>query len=285
MGTIAGAVALAALLMGVGFGAGVLSGIELPSDKATIELGNAIGSAVIEEDELEEILVVYSYGGECYPLTVRSVMDSVGHVDDFKTKDGKYEVPPLEDIADVVRNAVIVRVTAERGIAVTDEDINAYVKDSYGLETIDELAQAMNTDPDSVRRQLHDRVAADRLMKEQLGRGYGTVPIKPESAISGNTDPQAMDPWYAVYILKLAGDDWDSEKGEWADKDCDLAKTLSGYQFDGTTASYEMANRAYEVSLRNYKRTAEYVEQRWVNFLNDLMSHVDMHVKTVGIGD
>ena len=68
----------------------------------------------------------------------------------------------------------------------------------------------------------------------------------------------------------------DEEAGTWADSDGTYATAFSGDDFDGQTATYEQAQKAYAAAYQDYATEASSANQDWTVYVNGLFAKANI---------
>ena len=102
-----------------------------------------------------------------------------------------------------------------------------------------------------------------------------SVPEAPTEPEDGNTETASKD--YADYIINLAGDEWDAEKGTWASEDGDYHSALSSSTtFSKDSATYADAQTAYYVAYQQYAQKSQKASTAWRAYVNNLYASADV---------
>ena len=83
---------------------------------------------------------------------------------------------------------------------------------------------------------------------------------------------------YADYIIKLAGDEWDSEKGTWKDADSTYAKAFADDAFTADSATYKQAMTAYYTAYQQYSSQASSASSKWTEYANGLYAKANISI-------
>ena len=83
---------------------------------------------------------------------------------------------------------------------------------------------------------------------------------------------------YADYIIKLAGDEWDSEKGTWKDADSTYAKAFADDAFTADSATYKQAMTAYYTAYQQYSSQASGASSKWTEYANGLYAKANISI-------
>ena len=262
---ISAACLVAGLLLGhFAIGGGSMSGVDLA------------GKTTVAEAELDDAFAVYTYNGESHVLSVREVIESAGPLEGSLKEDGTYALPSSEYALSAARNAIINNEVAARGIELSDEEIAAYAEENLGTSDYEAIATTYGMEVDAVKKLITDNCRINALREQVIGEDLPPVPEAPATAGEGKEDKVTKE--YADYIISLAGDEWDSEKGAWVDEASPYATALDGADFSKDGASYNAALSAYYVAYQVYTEKQTAISQQWTDFLNGLLSGASIQV-------
>lgn len=264
-------IAAACLVLGL-----ILGRFALGGSAAGIKLN---GKTTVSEAELDNAYASYTYNGKTNTISVREVIEQNGTIEASKTEDGTYTLPSAEYAVNAARTAILNSEVDARGITVSDEDIAAYAEEALGTSDYDAIASTYGMDADAVKDLITENCRLNALREEIVGGKAPTMPESPAEAEEGKEDEATKD--YADYIIKLAGDEWDAEKGTWAKEDSAYATALADYKVTKDGASYNAAQAAYYVAYQVYTEKSNEITESWNNFLNDLMSKASIQVGTL----
>ena len=238
--------------------------------------GNLAGKTTVAEAELDDAFAVYTYNGESHALSVREVIESAGPLEGSLKEDGTYALPSSEYALNAARNAIISSEVAARGIELSDEEIAAYAEENLGTSDYEAIATTYGMEVDAVKKLITDNCRINALRKQVIGEELPPVPEAPATAEEGKEDKVTKE--YADYIISLAGDEWDSEKGAWVDEASPYATALDGADFSKDGASYNAALSAYYVAYQVYTEKQTAISQQWTDYLNGLLSGASIQV-------
>lgn len=241
--------------------------------------GAASGKTVVTEAELDNAYANYTYKGETAAVTFREVIEMNGSLENSVDADGNYKIPAAENALNVARTAILNKEIESRGIEVTDEEVAAYAEQTLGTSDYDAIASTYGMEADAVKELVEENCRLAKLREEVIDGEVPNMPEAPAVAEEGKED-EATEA-YAEYILTLAGDQWDSEKGAWADESSPYATALADYSFDGKTASYNAAQSAYYVAYQEYTTKSQEVATQWTDFLNGLLSNASIEINSM----
>ena len=83
---------------------------------------------------------------------------------------------------------------------------------------------------------------------------------------------------YADYIIKLAGDEWDSSKGTWKDENGTYAKAFADDAFTADSATYKQAMTAYYTAYQQYSSQASSASSKWTEYANGLYAKANISI-------
>lgn len=226
------------------------------------------GAAKVSEDKLDTVVATWSYNGQEQKLTAREAIEDQVELDSVKDSDGNYAVPSAESIIGYVRNRILLSEASARDITATDEEAAKYAEDSIGTSDYATIASRYNVSEDQAKRIVKSNTVLSKLYKEVAGSVSATMPEAPSEPEGGDTS--AASKAYADYIIKLAGDEWDSSKGTWASEDGPFHQALKGEQFTADSATYAQAQAAYYAAYQQYALQSKNSQTTWAEFVNGL---------------
>lgn len=250
--------AAALVLVGAAAGAGAHMLLASPGSTALT------GQTQVAKDRLDTAVGTYTLGGRTHQVTAREALVAAGALN--ANDDGSYDMPSVEDVLVVARSAAMSEAADERGITVSDDEIETYVKDTFGTDELDAAAKVYGYTADELKRLVTDAIKNQKLYVDVTGNegGVGDAPSAPADGLEGADA--------AEYIIKLAGDSWDAEKGAWKDAKGDLAKAVG--DFDGKTATHEQAKAAYDAAYRSWSQSMNDVIGKWDDFCSETYKDV-----------
>ena len=231
--------------------------------------GKALVSGTVGTDSLDTEMVRYSYGEDEVSLSVRDVITLTGSLDSMRDEATKrYSVPSAEKALEAVRNDIVQKDAERHGIRVTDGDVLEYVSDTYGVATVDELAQQVELSNEETERQLRERLIIKFLKEDVVGDKHLLPLVEPPLPDDG--DPEVLTEIYATYIVNLAGDEWDMAGNRWKSDESAFAKALADTPFEGGLASYDMARKAYDVVHQRNEEIQRTIDGAWSDYINNM---------------
>lgn len=261
--------------------------------------GASLGKTTLTEAELDTAIGSYTYNGKTESITAREVIEQSSSLDSAKDADGNYAVPTADTVLTVARNKIIAAEAASRGITIADEDLSSYAEETLGTSDIDSIASSYGMDAETVTELLRQSAQMTKLRDEVVGTDATEAPEAPSIPEYATTDadgnslpteetqanqekayaePKAE---YAEYIIALAGDEWDAEKGTWAAEDGQYATALAEYEVTKDAASYDAAQAAYYVAYQNYSTAQSEVSTQWTEFVNGMLSNSTIAISTL----
>ena len=237
------------------------------------------GKTTVAEAELDNTLATYTLNGQSHTLSVREVMESAGTLDDFLSEDGTYKLPSSETAVNAARTAILNSEVELRGIEVSADEVAAYAEQNLGTSDFEAIGQTYGMDAAAVEKLITDNCRINALREQVIGTDLPVAPEAPATAEEGKEDEVTKE--YADYIIALAGDEWDAEKGAWVDEASPYATALDGADFSKDGASYNAAISAYYVAYQVYNEQSATLSQQWTDFLNGLLSSASIQVGTL----
>lgn len=237
------------------------------------------GKTTVAEAELDNTLATYTLNGQSHTLSVREVIESAGTLDDSLNEDGTYKLPSSETAVNAARTAILNSEVESRGIEVSADEVAAYAEENLGTSDFEAIGQTYGMDAAAVEKLITDNCRINALREQVVGTDLPVAPEAPATAEEGKEDEITKE--YADYIIALAGDEWDAEKGAWVDEASPYATALDGADFSKDGASYNAAISAYYVAYQVYNEQSTTISQQWTDFLNGLLSNASIQVGTL----
>lgn len=264
---IAVVAALVGVLLGV-LGANVFGGVG----------GGAIGKTTVQKSELDDTIATYNYNGS-HNISIRSVLESTGPIDQAKVKDGQYRVPSADSIMGYARQEIMRQVAEEQKITVTDAEVKEFAKKNMGTDDFKQIASQYGMDEEAAKKLVKQsaitRKLFDKVVKEKTGgSSMPTAPEAPAQPEQGKQNEATKG--YAEYIKKIAGKALN-------DKNSAYSKALAqaGYE-GGDTATYIQAQAAYAVSYQTFNQEQSKISSVWTEYLNGILSKSSIKIQTLG---
>ena len=285
-------IAVAALVIGILIGNFALGG-------GGAGASGALGKTSLTEAELDTTVGTYTSNGKTVSISAREVIEQSSSLDAAKDADGNYTVPTADTVLTVARNKIIAAEAESRGLTVTDEDLSSYAEETLGTSDIDSIASSYGMDAETVTELLRQSAQMTKLRDEVVTATETEAPEAPAVPEYATTDEEGNGlpteeqqaaqekanttpkPEYAEYIIKLAGDEWDAEKGTWVAADGPYATALADYEVTADAATYEAAQAAYYVAYQDYSSAQSEVSSQWTDFVNGLLSNSSIQISTL----
>lgn len=266
------------VLLAAGVALGVVAG-RMTAGGGKVSCGELGGKVALTEKELDRVAGTYVLDGETYEVSAREALLQQGSLEAAKNSDETYAMPSAESVIAAARTAVLMREVERRGIAVTDDEAIAYAKETFGTEDLASLASAYSMDEETLRARLAESAAIAKLRAEVVDVTE-EPPQEPTAPENGDRMTASKD--YAAYIIALAGDEWDSEAGNWASSDGPFATALHDHDVRADFATYDAASIAYDVAYQQYSSHVTSANTQWTSFVNTLLSDASIAVSTLG---
>jgi len=285
-------IAVAALVVGILIGNFAMGGGGASS-------GSTLGKTTLTEAELDTTVGTYVSGGKSVAITAREVIEQSSSLESAKDADGNYAVPTADTVLTVARNKIIAGEAENRGITVSDEDLSSYAEETLGTSDIDSIASSYGMDAETVKSLLRQSAQMTKLRDDVVDAELSDAPESPslpdyattkedgtslsteELEAAQNEANKKPTAEYAAYIIALAGDEWDAEKGTWAADDGKYATALAEYEVTADAATYEAAQAAYYVAYQDYSAAQSEVSEQWTKFVNELLSNSSITISTL----
>lgn len=238
--------------------------------------GKGPGAAAVEESQLDTVLARWSFNGKTTNLTVREAIESQYSLENAKDDDGKYAVPTAEVVVAYVRNQILLADAESRGITVDEDEMSAFAEEQLGSSDYSTIASQYGVSEDQAKQVVKENATIKKLTEQVVPDApTGSVPVAPTEPADGNAETASKD--YADYIINLAGDEWDSEKGTWASKDGTFYNALSSSTtFSADSATYADAQLAYYAAYQQYAEQGQSASNAWRAYVNDLYAKADV---------
>ena len=178
----------------------------------------------------------------------------------------------------------------DRRINVSDDDLKSYAEEMMGSSDFASIASSYGMDENTVKETLRQSAMMNKLREEIVkDTDAGTAPEAPKAPEGANSEDQAArdaamktaNADYANYIIKLAGDEWDAEKGAWKSADGPYATALAEYQVTKDSATYEAAQAAYYVAYQDYSTKQSDISTQWTDFVNGLLGNASIQMSSL----
>lgn len=238
--------------------------------------GKGVGSATLTEDQLDSTVASYSYNGKKSDITAREAIESQYSLDTVKDSDGNYTAPSADVILSYVRNKILLDAAEDEGITVSSKEMKKYAEDSIGTSDYDTMAKQYGVSKDQAKQIVRQSATLQKLYKKKVGDSSASMPTAPTEPADGNEETASKD--YADYIINLAGDEWDSEKGTWKDADSTYAKAFANDAFTADSATYKQAMTAYYTAYQQYSSQASSASSKWTEYANGLYAKANISI-------
>lgn len=239
-----------------------------------------VGRTTVAEDELDDVYATYSYEGVTGTVTVRDAIKRGNTIENSTDAEGNYVLPSADNVLAVVRDRILEQEAAGRGLAVDDEALTAFAMEAFGTSDFATLASYYGMTEDEVKEALTSSCLIGMLRDEVVEETASTEP-EPPAAPEGDAAQDSPTKEYADYIISLAGDEWDAEKGTWATADGDYATALSDFEVTEKGATYDAALAAYYVAYGQYSTEAQAASTQWTDYVNSLFSNATIEISTL----
>ena len=269
---------LCVLLVLAAAAGGFYAGRTLPLTAEGFSVAAMGGKLSVSEAELDAPVATYTYEGETFAVTSREAIEQTSSLDAVRNSDGSYAMPSAESVLSAARMAVVAREIEARGITVSDDELAAYVSETFGTDDVAGMAATYGMDEETVRARLRESAAMAKLRAEVVGVP-ATEPQEPTAPEKGKETEAKQE--YADYIIALAGDEWDAEGDVWASADGPYASALKEYDVRNAGASYEAAQVAYTVAIQLRSEGSTSVSTQWTAFVNGLLAQADLHLASL----
>ena len=175
-----------------------------------------------------------------------------------------------------MRNKILLDAAEDEGIAVSSKEMKKYAEDSIGTSDYKTMAKQYGVSKDQAKQIVRQSATLQKLYKKKVGDSSASMPTAPTEPADGNEETASKD--YADYIINLAGDEWDSEKGTWKDADGTYAKAFADDAFTADSATYKQAMTAYYTAYQQYSSQASSASSKWTEYANSLYAKVNISI-------
>ena len=151
-----------------------------------------------------------------------------------------------------------------------------YAEDSIGTSDYKTMATQYGVSKDQAKQIVRQSATLQKLYKKKVGDSSASMPTAPTEPADGNEETASKD--YADYIINLAGDEWDSEKGTWKDADGTYAKAFADDAFTADSATYKQAMTAYYTAYQQYSSQASSASSKWTEYANSLYAKANISI-------
>ena len=238
--------------------------------------GKGTGSSTLSEGQLDSTVASYTYNGKKTDITARAAIESQYSLDTVKDSDGNYAAPSADTILSYVRNQILLDAAEDKGVTVSDKEMKKYAEDSIGTSSYKTMAKQYGVSKAQAKQIVRQSATLQKLYKKVVGKSSASMPTAPTEPSDGNEDTASKD--YADYIIKLAGDEWDSEKGTWKDSKSTYAKAFKDDEFTADSATYKQAMTAYYTAYQQYSSEASSSSSKWTEYANGLYAKANISI-------
>jgi hypothetical protein len=133
-------------------------------------------------------------------------------------------------------------------------------------------------DEATARDRLSESASIAKLRSEVVGE-LTSEPAAPAEPAADAADKPTEE--YAAYIIGLAGDEWDSERGVWASDEGDYATALKEYDVRADAATYDAAQTAYNVAYQKHAASINAANMQWSDHVNTLLSEANLALSSI----
>lgn len=238
--------------------------------------GKGAGTATLAENQLDSTVASYTYNGKKQDITAREAIESQYSLDTVKDSDGNYTAPSADTILSYVRNKILLDAAEDEGITVSSKEMKQYAEDSIGTSDYSTMAKQYGVSKSQAKQIVKQSATLQKLYKKTVGDSSATMPTAPTEPEDGNEDTASKD--YADYIINLAGDEWDSEKGTWKDSDSTYAQAFKDDEFTADSATYKQAMTAYYTAYQQYSSEASSSSSKWTEYANSLYAKANISI-------
>ncbi len=229
-----------------------------------------VGSSTLTEKQLDSTVASWTYNGAKHSISAREAIESQYSLDSVKDDDGNYPAPSADSILAYVRNQVMLADAEKQGVSVSDDDLSSYAESALGSSDFSTIASQYGVTEDQAKSIVREQATIKKLYEKVVPSVDATMPEAPTEPSDGNTATASKE--YADYIIKLAGDEWDADKGTWASTDGTIASALSGETFTADSATYAQAQTAYYAAYQAYAQEASKASSKWTEYANKLFA-------------
>lgn len=239
---------------------------------------SSLGVTEVASSDTSRVIATYTWKGKTHDVTIGDYAKWAGTA----SSSGSYQVPAASNVTTYVQAQVMDQVAKDEGIDVTNDDIDAYAKDTLGATDIDTLASNYSMSADDLRDLLRQTVRQSKLREKVAGKVDVTVPsAEPTAPEDGKDDATSKD--YADYIVKAVGDAWDKDanggKGGWKDSSSAIAKAMADYDVTNDSASYKAAEACYKELSSEYTAKSSEVSADWSSYQNKTLKDVEIDLR------
>ena len=234
-----------------------------------------VSSSYVTEDELDQVMATWTYGGEEHAITVQEAIESEYSLDAVVLDDGTYAVPSSDTVISYVRNLILLDAAEDAGISVTEDEVDDYAVETLGSSDYEDIADTYGVTAEQAEEIMTEMATINALYESVLDFDLELVdaPTEPED---GDEDTESEE--YAAYIIELAGDEWDADAGTWASEDGPYYEALGEEDFTEDSATYGQALMAYYVAYEEWYEAYSEASYEWLDYENELFSEAEITI-------
>ena len=240
--------------------------------------GKGAGSSELTADQLDSTVASYTYNGANHNITAREAIESQYSVDSVKTSDDKYTAPSADTILAYVRNQILLDDAESQGITASEKEMKKYAKNSIGTSSYKAMAKQYGVSKAQAKEIVKQSCIMQKLYKKVVPSTSATMPDAPTEPADQNNLTDAEKKSYAEYIIKLAGDEWDSSKGAWKSSKGTFAQAFKDSEFTADSATYEQAMTAYYTAYQQYSSESSSASSKWNAYANKLYAKANISI-------
>lgn len=238
-------------------------------------LGTMSGRTVLTEGQLDSIVATYSNNGHVVSVTAREVLEHTVGLE--SAKDGNnYSYPDASSTLEYVQNTVLNDVVKEKGIEVSDDDMNTYAQNTLGSSDYDSLAAQYGMSIENTKQIIRDSAGVKKLYEQVTGQDAANAVSAPEECADSEKD--LPNEKYGQYLANLLGDEWDSTSERWASTSGTYYSELKDEKFTSKSATYNQAKKAYDIAAKNQSSDTTDAAKKWTEYVNDIMANVSIAI-------
>lgn len=277
---------LVALAVGVLVGLFALPAVLRPSAGAGTSAGApslfapaVAGRVTIDESELDQPLGSYTYQGTTTTISVREAIEESVSLDAVHNSDGTYDIPGADAVLAIARNRLLLQEAETRGIAASEQDTLAYVREVWQTEDYAVIAASYSMTTDQVKKLMQESATIKKLRDAVATTKPASGPAAPNPPEAGKEDEPMKE--YADYIMALMGDEWNAEANTWAREDGPYHEKLINFTISNDGATYSAAQEAYFVAQAQSVAGGQEASTEWTTFVNTILSNVTVELNTL----
>ena len=239
--------------------------------------GKGTGASELTADQLDEAVASYTYNGAKHDITAREAIESQYSIDSVKTDDDKYTAPSADTILSYVRNQILLSDAESQGITVSAKEMKKYAKDTIGTSSYKSMAKQYGVTKSQAKEIVKQSCILQKLYSKVVP-STSSMPEAPSEPADQNNQTDEEKKSYADYIIKLAGDEWDSSKGTWKSSKGTYAQAFKDSEFTADSATYEQAMTAYYTAYQQYSNESSSASSKWNAYANKLYANANISI-------